>query len=176
MNAAGGGWWIALLLAVSACATSSPRKPVERAARAATDAAEEGPPECGAPRADTLEDGLVVIRPGETICVAVTSWKDVVTPVRVVSSTATDGAARPIILRSWRDGSDVYLTIRNPYARYLKYRAAVVLPGEVRPRDTKTCAVLTDYRPTLEHWPHAIDEILLTDFRLLPEGAALACE
>ena len=123
-----------------------------------------------------LENGLVVIRPGESICIAATSWGNVVTPVRVVTSAETEGAARPLILRSWRDGSDVHLTIRNPYGRYLKYRAGVMLPGEVRPRETKTCPALSDYRATLEHWPHLVDEILLTDFRLLPEGAALACE
>src|SRR5262245_18724381 len=131
MKAAGRGWSIAALLAISACATPPP-KPVEPAARAATHATDEGPPECGAPNADTLEDGLVVIRPGQTICIAATSWGNVVTLVRVVPSSSTDGAARPIILRSWRDGSDVFLTIRNPYSRYLKYRAGVVLPGEVR--------------------------------------------
>lgn len=70
----------------------------------------------------------------------------------------------------------MFLPIRNPYPRYLKYRAGEVLPGEVRPRDTKSCPVLSDYRPTIEHWPHLVDEILLTDFRLLPEGTALACE
>jgi hypothetical protein len=132
--------------------------------------------ECDAPQDDTLADGLVVIRPGQTICIAATSLGSVVTAVRVVRSTVTEESARPIILRSWRDGSDVYLTIRNPYARYLKYRAAVVLPGEARPRDTKTCPVLSDYRPTIEHWPQLVDEILLTDFRLLPEGTSAACE
>jgi len=169
------GWrrpWVVVWVVLSACAASAP----DRIDPPPPVAKEAPPSECGPAQADTLEDGLVVIRPGESICIAATSWGDVVTPVRVVSSAETEGAARPIILRSWRDGSDVYLTIRSPYARYLKYRAAVVLPGEVRPRDTKTCAVLTDYRPTLEHWPLPIDEILLTDFRLLPEGAALSCE
>ena len=169
------GWrrpCVVVWFVVSACTASSPGR-----IDPPTPVAKEAPSsECGPAQADTLEDGLVVIRPGESICVAATSWGNVVTLVRVVPTAETEGAARPIILRSWRDGSDVYLTIRSPYARYLKYRAAVVLPGEVRPRDTKTCAVLTDYRPTLEHWPHPIDEILLTDFRLLPEGAALSCE
>ena len=163
--------WVVVWLALSACVASPPERidPPTRPTR-------NEPPECGPAQEDTLADGLVVIRPGESVCIAATSWGDVVTLVRVVTSAETEGAARPIILRSWRDGSDVYLTIRNPYPRYLKYRAGVVLPGEVRPRDTKTCPALSDYRPTLEHWPQLIDEILLTDFRLLPEGAALACE
>src|SRR4029453_2326097 len=63
---------------------------------------------------------------------------------------AAGGRAAPLTRRGWRDGADTYLPIRNPYARYLKYRAGVVLPDEVRPRDTKTCAALTDYRPTLQ--------------------------
>jgi len=168
------GWrraWVVVCFALSACVASPPTR-VEPPKPAVSHA----PPDCGPAQDDTLADGLVIIRPGESICIAATSWGDVVTPVRVVTSAETEGAARPIILRSWRDGSDVYLTIRNPYARYLKYRAGVVLPGEVRPRDAKTCPALSDYRPTLEHWPQFIDEILLTDFRLLPEGTALGCE
>ena len=156
---------------MSACAAPAPDR-----IDPPTTVAKSPQSECGPAQADTLEDGLVVIRPGESICIAATSWGNAVTPVSVVTTAETEGAARPIILRSWRDGAEVYLTIRSPYPRYLKYRAAVVLPGEVRPRDTKTCAVLTDYRATLEHWPHPVDEILLTNFRLLPEGAALDCE
>ena len=165
--------WVAVLLALSACATSS-QAPVDRAARAATEAVKNDVPECGPAQDDTLEDGLVVIRPGETLCIAATSQGDVVVPVRVV--TTIEGPGRPIVLRSWREGSDVFLTIRNPYSRYLKYRAGIVLPGEVRPRNTSSCPVLSDYRPTLEHWPHLVDEILLTDFRLLAEGADPACK
>jgi hypothetical protein len=165
--------WVVVWFGLSACVASPPER-IEPPTP--TPAARATPPECGPAQPDTLADGLVVIRPGESICIAATSWGDVVTPVRVVTSAETEGAARPIILRSWRDGADVYLTIRSPYPRYLKYRAGVVLSGEVRPRDTKTCPVLTDYRPTIEQWPQLVDEILLTDFRLLPEGAALACE
>ena len=70
----------------------------------------------------------------------------------------------------------MFLAIYNPFSRSLKYRAGVVLPGEVQPRDTSSCPVAGDYRQTRGHWPHPVDEILLTDFRLLADGAALTCE
>jgi hypothetical protein len=131
------------------------------------------PAECGPAQDDTLEGGLVVVRPGETICIAATSLGNTVALARVVDTS--EGATQTIMLRSWREGNGVFLTVRNPFSRYLAYRAGVVLPGEVRPRDTKTCPALSDYRPTIEHWPHPVDEILLTDFRLLAAGADPVC-
>jgi hypothetical protein len=160
--------WLAVVLALAACATS-PKATVERAAT--PPAAKNPPPECDPAHDDTLVDGLVVIRPGETLCIAVTAMGDVVVPARVVSTS--EGS---IMLRSWREGPDVFLTIRSPFSRRLKYRAGIVLAGEVRPREAKTCPALSDYRPTLEQWPRLVDEILLTDFRLLPEGASVVCE
>jgi hypothetical protein len=163
--------WTAVLFALSACATS-PKAPVERAAT--PPAARNPPPECDPAHDDTIVQGVVVIRPGETLCIAVTSVGDVVVPARVVSTT--EGSSRPIMLRTWREGSEVFMTIRNPFSRRLRYRAGIVPTGEVRPRDTKTCPALGDYRPTIEHWPRLVDAILLTDFRLLPEGATVVCE
>jgi hypothetical protein len=161
--------WLAILLVASGCANTPPR-PAER-----TPAAAKGSElQCSAPQDDTIVDGLVVLRPGETVCIAATSLGDAVALAGAVATS--DDAARPIMIRSWREGSEVYMTIRNPFSRALKYRAGVVLPGEVRPRDTTTCPALSDYRPTLEHWPHPVDEILLTDFWLLAAGAYPARE
>jgi hypothetical protein len=160
------------LVAASACA-ASPHSPFETARHAAIEATEAPVPRCGPARADALRDGVVTIRPGETVCVAAVATGDVVDPVGVVTSDG-DATAR-IVLRSWRKGDGVFLTIHNPFSRFLKYRAGMLLPGEARHRATSSCPVLGN-RLSLEHWPHPVDEISLAGFRLLPDGAALQCD
>jgi len=89
-------------------------------------------------------------------------------PTRVVGSGDT---AEAIVLRSWQDGNDVFLTVHNPFPEQIKYRAGMLLPTEHRPRKTSSCPVLSR-RMSLEQWSHPIVEILLTDFRFAPNYPA----
>jgi hypothetical protein len=61
----------------------------------------------------------------------------------------------------------VFLTVHNPFPEQIKYRAGMLIPGEPHFRKTSSCPVLSN-RMSLEHWPHPIVALVLTDFRFAP--------
>ena len=89
-----------------------------------------------------------------------------------VIPTAVVSAADPadlLYLRFGRESHGVFLKIQNPLSAPLKYQARMRLPGESDLRTTTSCPI----RPggsVFESWPHDIDELVLSDFRLLPDS------
>jgi len=150
--------WLVFVAVAAGCATTSRE---ETAGNAAISAYKAGVPSCESGHADSFTDGVVAIRPGETICLAFQEDASGITLTGVVESTSDVGAI--MVLKAWSEGSDVFLTVQNPFSKDIKYRAGMRLPGEERARKTSSCPVRSGIM-TLEHWPHPIDEILLTDF------------
>jgi len=140
--------------------------PLTRAAKAAIKDLEAGIPRCESGHEHALSGGIVTIRPGETICLGMREEGSALLPTQVVAPPVDP--ARTIILRSWRDGNDTFLTVHNPFPEQIKYRAGILLPGEQRHRKTSSCPVPSG-RSSLEHWPHPIVEFLLTDFHFAPD-------
>ncbi|WP_145960945.1 hypothetical protein [Sphingosinithalassobacter portus] len=60
--------------------------------------------------------------------------------------------------------SDMLLIVENGYDRAVRYRARMTV-GDERV-DTSTC-IVPGKHPGIEHWPHGISEIALSDFRLI---------
>jgi hypothetical protein len=93
-------------------------------------------------------------------------------------------AVGAFVFRFWNEPgtNDVFLSINNPFSQNVKYRAGMLLPGELRYRYTSSCPVLSGSenpdRGTLEHWPHPIEVLVLTEFRLVADGTkeATLCE
>lgn len=159
---------LALVLAAGCAATPAVSGPQGTAANAGIKAVQAGVPFCESGHGGALADGIVAIHPGETICLEMRADGSAMVATRVVDSPID--AATTIVLRSWREGNDVFLTVHNPFPKDIKYRAGMLLPGEARHRKTSSCPVLSR-RMSLEHWPHPIDEILMTDFHFAPDGA-----
>jgi hypothetical protein len=67
------------------------------------------------------------------------------------------------------------LIVENGYDDALVYRATITVAGASRPTDV---CVVTPHNRAFEHWPQAIERIVLTDIRLIPweEGRRITCE
>jgi hypothetical protein len=72
------------------------------------------------------------------------------------------------------DGGGMLLSIANGYGSALVYRATMWVEGKAQPTDV--CLVLPK-RSGIEHWPHRIDRIVLSDlhFMLWMEGDPVSC-
>jgi len=142
--------------------------------KVAVTAAEEGVPTCNLAPATRLDGKIVFIVPGEVVCVRLERKGSIATPVELVGSRETGDV---LILKSWASaGVDTFLTVHNPFDSNLKYRAGLLIPGEEQFRATSSCTVLSE-RFSLEHWPHSIAALALTDFRLSPKGdESVVCE
>jgi len=149
--------------AVCACAPSSHRGD---SGGASTAAAAADSPTCGTAPHTRLQSGVVFVHPGETVCVRLEVDGDTAIPAELVGSR---NMGRVLVLESRAEGPDVFLTVHNPLDRALQYRAGMLLPGEQQFLSTTSCSVLSE-RMALEHWPHPIDVLALTDFDLLPAG------
>lgn len=71
-------------------------------------------------------------------------------------------------------GGGTLLSVANGYDRALAYRATMWIDGKARPTDV--CLVLPK-RSGIEHWPHRIDRIVLSDlhFMLWMDGDPVTC-
>ena len=72
-------------------------------------------------------------------------------------------------------GRHAMLVVENGQGRALAYRARMTADGQTR--STDVCTVLPRL-PGYEHWPHPVERIVLSDFRLIPwaPGRAPVCE
>jgi hypothetical protein len=72
-------------------------------------------------------------------------------------------------------GRAAFLAIENGYDGALTYRAQMTREGQSR--HTDVCLVVP-LRRGYEYWPHPIDRLILSDFRLVPwrEGQRVTCE
>jgi hypothetical protein len=76
----------------------------------------------------------------------------------------------PAIKPGWPDNT--ILLIENGYASKLAYRAVMHING--RSAATDVCDV-PPHLLGLEHWPYVIDELDISELRLLPDNGQLQC-
>ena len=67
------------------------------------------------------------------------------------------------------------LVVENGYDMALVYRARMIRNGETEHTDV---CVVTPGNGSYEHWPHPIDRLVLSDFRLVPweDGREVTCQ
>jgi hypothetical protein len=78
---------------------------------------------------------------------------------------------------SQRDGEpDMTLNARSAFPITLKYDAVMFVPAQdgMRPQDTSSCPIFSGISG-IEHWPHPIGMIVLTNFRIQPQNRTV-CE
>lgn len=69
---------------------------------------------------------------------------------------------------------DMMLTVKNPFSQMLKFNADMVdFQGNLHP--TSSCPVMAGGN-AFEHWPHAIPELRLSNFRTLEATDSVNCE
>jgi len=135
--------------------------------------AEDGVPACEAGHDKALKDGVITIRPGETICVDLQLRGKKVVPMAIVS-VASPG--KTLILKAWNEPGkpDTLLSLHNPLDAFLRYEAHMLVRGHTEAEYTSSCPVLSG-RFGLEHWPYAIKELTLSGFKVIPESDNMEC-
>lgn len=124
-----------------------------------------------------VQNDWVSLFPGETIIVEAEVKEDRLTRLRAVGSV--EDAARTLELRMWQEPGkpDVFLSVRNPFDRDIKYHALMMNTDSDALYETSTCPVMANGKMVLEHWPHPIFQLLFFDFRLLDSGKEdMVCE
>ena len=137
------------------------------------DSGEVHPP-CEPGHENSLSGGSVTIRPGETICLTIQVQDSSVVPVAVVT-TANPQNTLILQFRQRPGTSDMVLTVHNPLPTFFRYKAHMLLPGSAGYEYTSSCPVLSK-RQGIEHWPHAITALRLSDFSSLPELGTMTCQ
>jgi len=162
---------VAVLLAAG-CESAPPPATQHPAPEVRTPSATNSAANCQVGRPAALTKGAITIRPGEMLCVQLRSQGDSIVPIALLES-ASPGA---LVLTLKQDQAPIgtTLTVQNPVSVLLSYQAAIRLPGRSDSHHTSTCPVMS-HRFGIESWPYQIDELTLTDFKRLPEGATLVC-
>ncbi len=162
--------YFALAIILTGCA-SSPPSTVERVA---LETVKDPIPECVPGHEGALSNGIVTVRPGETVCIRLEVAGSSVTPAEVVS-TNVEGST--LVLRAWSEpGSNfTFLSIHNPLDALLRYEAYLISGRKDSPEYTSSCPVLS-HRLGIEHWPYAVTEFTLAGFRTIPETEGIECK
>jgi hypothetical protein len=134
----------------------------------------KAPPTCERGHESSLSGGTVTIRPGETICLTIQAQGDLVVPTAIVD---TANPADTLILKFWQEPgtTDMVLTVHNPLPTFFQYKAYMLRPGTAGYEYTSSCPVLSK-RLGIEHWPHTISALRLSDFASLPDSDSMTCQ
>jgi hypothetical protein len=136
--------------------------------------AAEPKPACQSGHDNALSNGVITIRPGETICVALQANGMSVVPARVVASATSQDT---MVVKFWQEPgtNKMFLSVHNPLHGFLRYRAEMVRPGSLQYQYTSTCPVLSD-RLGIENWPFPITALNLSNFETLPDSKTMECK
>jgi hypothetical protein len=152
---------------------TDPSAPQTNTERVGARIVKEPIPSCQPGHESALANGTVAIRPGETICLSLQVKGDVIALVQVVTPPDPKDV---LVLRLWQDPqtNETFLTINNPLATFIQYEAALLRPGSSQAEATSSCDVLS-HRIGLEQWPYPISELILKNFKSLPESKSVGC-
>lgn len=150
----------------------------------------DGMPDCAASDpAAIVAPGVASIEPGQTLCLSFELdggyfvpqvARELAAGVVVLSfSSSAEAEAETEAEKAGANAGagegSAQLTVFNPFRGMLKYRAGIRVPGDPNYYATSSCPVMGGGFGS-ELWPHPVDEILVAQFHVLPEGGALVCE
>ena len=161
---------VLILVITAGCASQAPQSTQERQAlRIFNDAR----PTCTSGHEDAVSDGVVSIRPGETICINLEARGRVVS----ISGVTSVESESTLMLDFRRESNPASMVLRvwNPFESFLRYKANMLLPGASKYEYTSSCPVLSK-RLAFEQWPHPIVTLKLSGFELIPEGQNVTCQ
>jgi hypothetical protein len=124
-----------------------------------------------------VHNDWVSVFPGETLYVEAEINGSQLEALRAVETNLNP--EKTIELKMWQEPGkpDIFLTVTNPFPLTVKYHAVMMFPTGEELYKTSSCPVLGNGGSAYEHWPHAIFQLLLFDFRLLDEASGEAgCE
>ena len=130
-------------------------------------------PVCESGHAQALSNGVLTIKPGETICVLLHVQGKSVVAKTVVESSSREST---LVVKFWREpaAGEWFLELYNPLGGYLRYQAAMVSPDASKNGHTSTCPVLSRRRG-FEYWNYPITQLALSDFEQVSETNSMTC-
>lgn len=118
-----------------------------------------------------IVDGLVLLFPGEKLFIEANVEGD-----RLVNLTAVKAVREPartfVLEMRQNSNGDTIFTATNPFPRRVKYHLRMVDGGSLR--ETSSCPVRENGGFAIEHWPHPIFQLVLTEPRFV--DGAMRCE
>jgi hypothetical protein len=131
-------------------------------------------PACQSGHDDALSNGMITIRPGETICVVLEVKGTSVSATRVVTSANPQNT---LVVKFWQEPgtNDMFLSVHNPLNSYLRYQAEMLRSGSLQYAYTSSCPVLSR-RLGIENWPFQIAVLNLSNFKVLPDSNTMECK
>jgi len=147
--------------------------PEARAEQVMSRVAKEPVPSCETGHSEALANGVITIKPGQTICVSFQAQGDILVPTAIVEASEKK---ETLVIRFWKEDSagDMFLALFNPFPSPLRYEAYMLLPDSSQHQHTSTCPVLSRRR-NVEFWNIPVTELTISNFKLLPESQATAC-
>jgi hypothetical protein len=115
---------------------------------------------CQTSRSEALVDGVVAIRPGETLCVQLQPNGDSIT-----AAALTDRGGHDVLivkLLNGKGGTTLY--VQNPMGTSLCYAVLVKLPGKSNTLSARVGSPLS-HNTAVEGWAQPIEEVRLSKFR-----------
>ena len=124
-----------------------------------------------------VQHRIVTILAGETLYIEARE-----APTRLINLERVDTIAAPsrtLVLRLWQAAGetgapDMILEVQNPFPRRLDYVIAVQTPESDELRPAQTCPI-PGGATAVEHWPHAVFQLVLSGFYLLDPQAPFLC-
>jgi hypothetical protein len=161
---------IPLVLAVvlaSACTSQPPPVAPTDLGRVAMRTTAESVPACESGHEAALADGVLVIRPGQTICLILGVEGGRIVSTAIASTSTPDNT---LVVRAWIEPgtNETFLSLHNPLSTFLSYEAFLTRPGESRTEYTSSCSVLSK-RLGIEHWPYLVGQFQLRGFTALSD-------
>jgi len=157
------------LLVLGGCA-SAPKSTMEKVG---VRVAAEPAPACQSGHDSAISNGVITIRPGETICVTLEANGTSVAPTRVVPSTTPQDT---LVVKFWQEPgtNEMFLSVHNPLGNFLKYQAQILRPDSLQYEYTSSCPVMPRLLG-IENWPFPIAVLSLSNFKLLPDPKTAEC-
>ena len=122
-----------------------------------------------------LPNGWITLYPGEEIHIELAFANGAMKSARAVARPRRPADTVTFKLAQQPGKPDMTLSVSHGLSHTLKYSVGLMLPSGGGVFGTTSCPV----RPALvtnEHWPHPVFQLVITNVRLLPEGASLNCE
>lgn len=154
------GWLAAIIVSVIAFPTVVPA------------ADDDATSKCSAPSSAKFEDGKVTLTPGQVICLRLSSVDGKVK----FTQAASDAPKNEVIVAEMSsEGESTMLVVHNGTPKVIKYRAQMRPSGQKKWYPTSICPVQAGLM-SFEQWPHGIETMELSDFRVLAQDANMVCD
>lgn len=123
-----------------------------------------------------VQNEWISILPGESLFVEGDVEGDRLINLRAVRENKVP--EKTVQLRFWQEMTSgkpaMFLLLKQPFAKWLKYHAVMMLPNSEQMYKTSSCPISNV--PAYEMWPHPIFQLILFDLRFVEQGKDTKCE